>query len=189
MIVAMGVEEEGEEVTLGEETETGAVVEVDMVAAETIEEAVAEGMTVEVEDMVVADMVAVEMTEVVVVEVASVVGETTEGVVEDSEVAAEIETAAVMVVAETTEVAVEASVEGTEAVEDLGEVEVTEEVGEVDLVVGVGASEGMVVVVVGTKRFRQRTRSSCRSKYGIDMVIQSYIVLFLKYVCVSIKIH
>ena len=185
MIVAMGVEE-GEEVTLGEETETGAVVEVDMVAAETIEEAVAEGMTVEVEDMVVADMVAAEMTEVVVVEVASVVGETTEGVVEDSEVAAEIETAAVMVVAETTEVAVEASVEGTEAVEDLGEVEATEEVGEVDLVVG--ASEGMVVVV-GTKRFRQRTRSSCRSKYGIDMVIQSYIVLFLKYVCVSIKIH
>ena len=181
MIVAMGVEE-GEEVTLGEETETGAVVEVDMVAAETIEEAVAEGMTVEVEDMVAEDMVAVEMTEVVVVEVASVVGETTEGVVEYSEVAAEIETAAVMVVAETTEVAVEASVEGTEAVEDLGEVEATEEVGEVDLVVG--ASEGMVVVVVGTKRFRQRTRSSCRSKYGIDMVIQSYIVLFLKYVSV-----
>jgi len=65
MIVAMGVEEE--EVTLGEETETGAVVEVDMVAAETIEEAVAEGMTVEVEDMVVADMVVAEMTEVVVV--------------------------------------------------------------------------------------------------------------------------
>ena len=180
MIVAMGVEEEGE-VTLGEETETGAVVEVDMVAAETIEEAVAEGMTVEVEDMVVvADMVVAEMTEVVVVAVALVVGETTEGVVEDSEVVAEIETAAVMVVAETTEVAVEASVEGTEAVEDLGEVEATEEVGEVDL--GVGASEGMVVVV-GTKRFRQRTRSSCRSKYGIDMVIQSYIVLFIK--CVS----
>ena len=180
MIVAMGVEEE-EEVTLGEETETGAVVEVDMVAAETIEEAVAEGMTVEVEDMVVADMVAAEMTEVVV-EVASVVGETTEGVVEDLEVAAEIEMAAAMVVAETTEVAVEASVGGTEVVEDLGAVEATEEVGEVDL--GVGASEEMVVVVVGTKRFRQRTRSSCRSKYGIDMVIQSYIVLFIKYVSV-----
>ena len=180
MIVAMGVEEEEEEVTLGEETETGAVVEVDMVAAETIEEAVAEGMTVEVEDMVVvADMVAAEMTEVVVVAVALVVGEMTEGVVEDSEVEAEIETAAAMVVAETTEVALEASVEGTEAVEDLGAVEAIEEVGEVDL--GVGASEGMVVVV-GTKRFRQRTRSSCRSKYGIDMVIQSYIVLFIKYV-------
>ena len=76
---------------------------------------------------------------------------------------------------------------GRDELEDLGEVEATEEVGEVDL--GVGASEGMVVVVVGTKRFRQRTRSSCRSKYGIDMVIQSYIVLFLKYVCFSIKIH
>ena len=48
--------------------------------------------------------------------------------------------------------------------------------------VAVVAVEGMVVVVVGTKRFRQRTRSSCRSKYGIDMVIQSYIVLFIKYV-------
>ena len=38
-----------------------------------------------------------------------------------------------------------------------------------------------MVVVVGTKKFHRRTRSSCRSKYGIDMVIQSYFVLFIFY--------
>ena len=66
-----------------------------------------------------------------------------------------------MVEAETTE----AVVEGIEVVMDLGEV-VPEEEEDLGL-----ASE---VMVVETKKFHRRTRSSCRSKYGIDMVIQSY---------------
>ena len=74
-----------------------------------------------------------------------------------------------MVEAETTE----AVVEGIEVVMDLEEVAPEEEEEDLGL-----ASEGMmVVVVVGTKKFHRRTRSSCRSKYGIDMVIQSYFAL------------
>ena len=91
MIVAMGVEEEEEEeVTLGEETETEAVVEVDMVAAETIEEAVAEGMTVEVEDMVAEDMVAEEKENLKTGEENSVGNEASPGLRSRSRVSKEI---------------------------------------------------------------------------------------------------
>ena len=69
-----------------------------------------------------------------------------------------------MVEAETTE----AVVEGIEVVMDLGEVVPEEE--EEDL----GLASEVMVVVVGMKKFHRRTRSSCRSKYGIDMVIQSF---------------
>ena len=90
----------------------------------------------------------------------------------------EEEEVAAMGEAETTGAVVAALVEeGTAEVVDLEEGEDTEEVE------GLGvASEGMmVVVVVGTKKFHRRTRSSCRSKYGIDMVIQSYFALFINY--------
>ena len=103
------------------------------------------------------------------------------GVVEEALEVEEIkeEEVAAMGEAETTGAVVAGLVEeGIEEVADLGEGEDTEEVE------GLGvASEGMmvVVVVVGTKKFHRRTRSSCRSKYGIDMVIQSYFALFINY--------
>ena len=136
--------------------------------------------------VVVAGMIpeeAEEMTgaaaDTVVVAAVVMVGAETIGVVEeDLEVEGiEEEEVAAMVEAETTEgVAdlVEVGIE-EEVVVDLGEGEVTEEEGEE--VLGVASEGMMVVVVVGTKKFHRRTRSSCRSKYGIDMVIQSYFAL------------
>ena len=133
--------------------------------------------------VVVAGMIpeeAEEMTgaaaDTVVVAAVVMVGAETIGVVEeDLEVEGiEEEEVAAMVEAETTEgVAdlVEVGIE-EEVVVDLGEGEVTEEE-----VLGVASEGMMVVVVVGTKKFHRRTRSSCRSKYGIDMVIQSYFAL------------
>ena len=155
------VDMEAEVASRGEETGTGEA-EGDMGAVVgTIPEEGVEGMIGVVVDTVGAAVVA------------TVVGAETTEVVEEALEVEEIEEEVVvaMVEAETTEVVVEVLVEeGIEAVVDLGEV-VTEE-GE-DLGV---ALEVMMVVVVGTKKFHRRTRSSCRSKYGIDMVIQSYIV-------------
>ena len=138
--------------------------------------------------VVVAGMIpeeAEEMTgaaaDTVVVAAVVMVGAETIGVVEeDLEVEGiEEEEVAAMVEAETTEgVAdlVEVGIE-EEVVVDLGEGEVTEEEEEGEEVLGVASEGMMVVVVVGTKKFHRRTRSSCRSKYGIDMVIQSYFAL------------
>ena len=116
-------------------------------------------------------------------EAVDIVAVETIGVVEEALEVEEIEeeVVAAMVEAETREVVVAALVEGgieVEVVVDLEEGEVTEEAEDLGV-----ASEGMMVVVVGTKKFHRRTRSSCRSKYGIDMVIQSYFALFIHYSC------
>ena len=165
------VDMEAEAASRGEETGTGEA-EGDMgVVVGMIPEEEVEGIT-GMEGMTgVEEMIGVVVDTVGAAVVATVVGAETTEVVEEALEVEEIEEEVVvaMVEAETTEVVVEVLVEeGIEAVVDLGEV-VTEE-GE-DLGV---ALEVMMVVVVGTKKFHRRTRSSCRSKYGIDMVIQSY---------------
>ena len=155
----------GEVATLVAGIGTGGAEEDMGVAVGTIPEEVEETIGAAA-DTVVVVVVMVEAEMIGVVEEALEVEET-----EEEEVAA-------MGEAETTGAVVAGLVEeGTEEVVDLGEGEDTEEVE------GLGvASEGMmVVVVVGTKKFHRRTRSSCRSKYGIDMVIQSYFALFINY--------
>ena len=174
------VDMEAKVASRGEETGTGEA-EGDMgVVVGMIPEEEVEGIT-GMEGMTgVEEMIGVVVDTVGAAVVATVVGAETTEVVEEALEVEEIEEEVVvaMVEAETTEVVVEVLVEeGIEAVVDLGEV-VTEE-GE-DLGV---ALEVMMVVVVGTKKFHRRTRSSCRSKYGIDMVIQSYFALFIIELC------
>ena len=157
------VDMEAEAASRGEETGTGEAegdmgVVVGMIPEEEVEGITGmEGMT-GVEEMigVVVDTVGAAVATVVEAETTEVAEEA----LEVEEIGKVVEA---MVEAETTE----AVVEGIEVVMDLGEV-VPEE--EEDL----GLASEVMVVVVGTKKFHRRTRSSCRSKYGIDLVIQSY---------------
>ena len=149
----------------GEETGTGEA-EGDMgVVVGMIPEEEVEGIT-GMEGMTgVEEMIGVVVDTVGAAVVATVVeAETTEVAEEALEVEEIGKVVEAMVEAETTE----AVVEGIEVVMDLGEVVPEEE--EEDL----GLASEVMVVVVGMKKFHRRTRSSCRSKYGIDMVIQSF---------------
>ena len=165
--VDMEAASRGEETGTGE-AEGGMGVVVGMIPEEVEGITGMEGMT-GVEEMigVVVDTVGAAAVVATVVE-----AETTEVVEEALEVEEIGKVVEAMVEAETTE----AVVEGIEVVMDLGEV-VPEE--EEDL----GLASEVMVVVVGTKKFHRRTRSSCRSKYGIDMVIQSYFALFIIELC------